>query len=59
MTDPSKGTKGISAFMVPTNLPGFSVTKYEDKCGFRAISTCALKFDHVRVPASNLVGEEG
>ena len=56
MTDPSKGTKGISAFMVPTNLPGFSVTKYEDKCGFRAISTCALKFDHVRVPASNLVG---
>lgn len=58
-TDPTKGTKGISAFMVPTNLPGFSVTKYEDKCGFRTISTCSLKFENVRVPASNLVGEIG
>ena len=51
MTDPSKGTKGISAFMVPTSTPGFSVTKYEDKCGFRTISTCSLKFENVRVPA--------
>ena len=58
-TDPTKGAKGISAFMVPTNTPGFSVTKYEDKCGFRTISTCSLKFDNVRVPAANLVGEEG
>ena len=45
--------------MVPTNTPGFSVTKYDDKCGFRTISTCSLKFDNVRVPAANLVGEEG
>ncbi|MGN0134519.1 MAG: acyl-CoA dehydrogenase family protein, partial [Anaerotignum sp.] len=59
MTDPSKGTKGISAFMVPTSTPGFSVVKYEDKCGFRTISTCTLRFDNVRVPAFNLVGEEG
>ncbi len=59
MTDPSKGTKGISAFMVPTTTPGFSVFKYEDKSGFRTISTCSLKFENVRVPAANLVGEEG
>lgn len=58
-TDPTKGAKGLSAFMVPTSLPGFSVTKYEDKCGFRTISTCSLKFDHVRIPDSNLVGGEG
>ena len=58
MTDPSKGTKGISAFMVPTSTPGFSVIKYEDKSGFRTISTCSLKFENVRVPAFNLVGGE-
>ena len=57
-TDPTAGTKGISAFMVPTSTPGFSVTKYEDKSGFRTISTCSLKFDNVRVPAANLVGGE-
>jgi len=57
-TDPTAGAKGISAFMVPTSLPGFSVTKYEDKSGFRTISTCSLKFENVRVPASNLVGGE-
>ena len=38
--------------MVPTSTPGFSVTKYEDKSGFRTISTCSLKFDNVRVPAA-------
>lgn len=58
-TDPSKGAKGLSAFMVPTSTPGFSVIKYEDKSGFRTISTCSIKFDNVRVPAANLVGEEG
>lgn len=57
-TDPSKGAKGLSAFMVPTNTPGFSVTKYEDKSGFRTISTCSIKFENVRVPAFNLVGGE-
>ena len=57
-TDPPAGAKGISAFMVPTSVPGFSVTKYEDKSGFRTISTCSLKFENVRVPASNLVGGE-
>ena len=59
MTNPEKGAKGLSAFMVPTDTPGFSVTKYEDKCGFRTLSTCSLLFDHVRVPAWNRVGEEG
>lgn len=59
MTDPSKGTKGLSAFMVPTSTPGFSVVKYEDKSGFRTLSTCTLRFENVRVPIWNLVGEEG
>lgn len=59
MTDPSRGAKGLTAFMVPTDTPGFSVTKYEDKCGFRTLSTCSLKFDHVRVPAWNRVGRDG
>lgn len=58
-TDPSKGAKGLSAFMVPTSTPGYSVTKYEDKSGFRTISTCSIKFENVRVPAFNLVGELG
>jgi len=58
MTDKAAGNKGISAFMVPTNTPGYSVTKYEDKSGFRTISTCSLKFENVRVPAFNLVGGE-
>ncbi len=59
MTDPSKGAKGLTAFMVPAETPGFSVTKYEDKSGFRTLSTCSLNFDHVRVPAWNRVGQEG
>lgn len=59
MTDPSKGTKGLSAFMVPTDTPGFSVEKYEDKSGFRTLSTCTLRFKDVHIPAGNLVGEEG
>lgn len=59
MTDPSKGAKGLTAFMVPAETPGFSVTKYEDKCGFRTLSTCSLNFDHVRIPAWNRVGQEG
>ena len=58
-TDLTKGAKGISAFMVPTNTPGWEVTKYEDKSGFRTISTCSIKFTNIRVPAANLVGEEG
>lgn len=59
MTDPEKGAKGISAFMVPTTTPGWEVTKYEDKSGFRTISTCSIKFTNVRVPLANLVGERG
>lgn len=58
-TDPAAGVKGISAFMVPTSTPGFKVTKYEDKSGFRTISTCSIEFTDVRIPKENLVGELG
>lgn len=56
---PSKGAKNMSCFIVERKRPGVSVTKYENKCGFRTASTCTLKFDRVRVPAWNLVGKVG
>ena len=56
--DPSKGYKGISAFAVPKEL-GVDVAKKERKLGIRASSTCTLNFDEVKVPAENLIGEEG
>ena len=56
--DASKGYKGISAFAVPKEL-GVDVAKKERKLGIRASSTCTLNFDEVKVPAENLIGEEG
>ena len=50
--------KGISAFLVPTDTPGFSVGKHEKKTGIRGSATVELVFDNVRVPASALLGEE-
>lgn len=50
--DPSKGYKGITAFLVPKNTPGLSVGKKEKKTGIRASSTCELILENVRVPAS-------
>lgn len=47
--DPSKGYKGITAFMVERGTPGLSVAKHEDKLGIRASSTCPVIFDNVRV----------
>jgi alkylation response protein AidB-like acyl-CoA dehydrogenase len=58
-TDPSKGNKGISAFIVDTATPGFIVGKKEDKLGIRASDTRQLYFENMRVPAANLLGEEG
>jgi len=59
MTDASKGVKGISAFVVPTKTPGFSVAKWEKKMGIKGSPTGELVFEDVEVPAENLVGEEG
>lgn len=59
LTDKSKGKKGISAFIVENNSPGFIVSKKENKLGMRSSDTAALTFDDCRVPAENLLGEEG
>ncbi|KAL4970451.1 acyl-CoA dehydrogenase/oxidase [Aspergillus stella-maris] len=57
--DPSKGYKGITAFIVEKDTPGFSIAKKEKKLGIKASSTCVLNFDDVVIPKSNLLGEEG
>lgn len=57
-TDPSKGAKGISAFVIEKDMPGFGVAQKLDKMGFRGSTTAELVFDNCRVPAKNLVGEE-
>ncbi|KAM3439076.1 hypothetical protein MY4824_002880 [Beauveria thailandica] len=57
--DPSKGYKGITAFIVDKDTPGFSIAKKEKKLGIRASSTCVLNFDDVVVPKENLLGEAG
>ncbi|PYH83716.1 acyl-CoA dehydrogenase mitochondrial precursor [Aspergillus uvarum CBS 121591] len=57
--DPSQGYKGITAFIVEKDTPGFSIAKKEKKLGIRASSTCVLNFDDVVIPKSNLLGEEG
>ncbi len=57
--DASKGYKGITAFLVERDTPGFTVGRKEDKLGIRASSTCELRFDECRVPAANMLGELG
>ncbi|MDU4890521.1 MAG: acyl-CoA dehydrogenase [Clostridium sp.] len=59
MTDKSKGTRGISAFIVEKNFPGFSIGKVEDKLGIRGSSTTELVFTDCIVPKENLLGKEG
>ena len=54
-----KGARGISTFIVTPDLPGFAVGKKEDKMGLRGSETTQLVFDDLRVPAENLLGEEG
>ena len=56
-TDPARGTKGISAFIVPGDTPGLRKGKNLDKLGFRSSDTVALTLEDVRVPAGNLLGE--
>lgn len=59
MTDKSQGTKGISAFIVEKGTPGFDFGSKEDKMGIKASSTMELVFRDCRVPAENMLGEEG
>jgi short/branched chain acyl-CoA dehydrogenase len=57
--DPSKGYKGITAFLIERGFPGFSVGKKEDKLGIRASSTCELILEGCRVPKANVLGAAG
>ena len=57
--DPSLGYKGITAFLVERDTPGFTVGKKEKKLGIRASSTCELLFSECRIPASSALGEIG
>jgi alkylation response protein AidB-like acyl-CoA dehydrogenase len=57
--DPSAGYRGITAFLVPRDTPGFTVGKKEDKLGIRASSTTEILFENCRIPASSVVGEVG
>ena len=59
ITDPTQGTRGISAFIVERDFPGFSVGRVEDKMGIRGSQTAELIFTDCEVPAENLLGREG
>lgn len=59
VTDPGAGSKGISAFLIDTTLPGFIRGKTEPKLGIRASATCEIEFEDYLCPAENLLGEEG
>jgi hypothetical protein len=59
VTDKAAGKKGISAFIVPTKTPGYTVARLEDKMGQHASDTAQILFENCRVPAANLLGEEG
>lgn len=58
-TDPSRGHKGLSMFLVDKGTPGFTVSKKLKKLGWRASDTAELSFDDVKLPADALLGEEG
>ncbi|MCL1939290.1 MAG: acyl-CoA dehydrogenase [Desulfovibrionaceae bacterium] len=59
MTDPSKGLKGISTFIVEKSFPGFKVGQKEDKMGIRGSQTTEIIYSNCEVPAENLLGKEG
>ncbi len=59
VTDKAAGKKGISAFIVPTTTPGYTVARLEDKTGQHASDTAQILFENCRVPAGQLIGEEG
>ena len=59
VTNPAAGKRGISAFVVPTDTPGYRVASVEAKMGQRASDTCQIVFEHCSIPAVNLLGDEG
>ncbi|HPP82266.1 MAG TPA: acyl-CoA dehydrogenase family protein [Rubrivivax sp.] len=59
VTDRAAGKKGISAFVVPTDTPGYVVARLEDKMGQHASDTAQIVFENCRVPEANLIGDEG
>ncbi|SFU93058.1 hypothetical protein SAMN05216350_108205 [Polaromonas sp. YR568] len=59
VTDKGAGKKGMSAFIVPTNAPGYQVASLEDKLGQHSSDTAQINFDNCRIPAENLIGNEG
>ena len=59
VTDPSAGKKGITAFIVPTDTPGYQVVRVEEKLGLHSSDTCQIAFTDMRIPAEFRLGEEG
>ncbi len=59
VTDKGAGKKGMSAFIVPTDAPGYVVARLEDKLGQHSSDTAQINFDNCRIPAENLIGAEG
>ena len=59
VTDRAAGKRGISAFLVPTTTPGYTVARVEDKMGQHASDTAQILFDNCRVPLANRIGDEG
>jgi len=59
VTDPELGKKGLSAFLVPTDNPGFKIERMEHKMGIRGSDTCAVTLDNCRIPEANLLGQRG
>ena len=59
MTDPAKGHRGITAFLVDTRAPGCSIVKVENKLGIRSAHSCQMAYDSYRVPAWRRLGQEG
>jgi len=59
VTDPGAGKKGISAFIVPTDTPGYEVIRVEEKLGLHSTDTCQIAFNGMRIPAELRLGAEG
>ncbi|MBL8507374.1 acyl-CoA dehydrogenase family protein [Chitinimonas sp. JJ19] len=59
VTDPAASKKGLSAFVIPTDTAGYTISRVEKKLGQAASDTCAIVLDNCRIPAANLLGREG